>query len=81
MRSRTLLALVLADPEAVDRLTANYRDTPEYVEAWLRDQGHQPEKAAWLAPHLRDALESMTPRGALREADRTAVGQTAPTSE
>ncbi len=75
-RSRALLALVLADSEAVDRLTANYEDTPEYAEAWLTGQGYTPEKATSLAPFLQDALAAMTPRGALREASRNRRGPT-----
>lgn len=69
LRSRALLALVLADQDAVARLTANHSD-PEDVEAWLQGQGHDAEKAALLAPYLRDALETMTPSGAIREASR-----------
>lgn len=64
LKSRALLALVLADQDAVARLVANYRDL-EHVEAWLREQGHDAEKATLLAPHLRAALSKMTPAGIL----------------
>lgn len=75
MRSRALLALVMADQNAVTKLTANYQGSPEgYVENWLTQQGHEAEKAKLLAPHLRSALESMTPSGAMREASRERRG-------
>lgn len=68
LQSRSLLALVMADKSAVERFTTDFEDTDAYVEAWLLEQGHTPEKATWLAPYLRDAASSMMPVGATREA-------------
>lgn len=74
-QSRALLAIIMARKADVDALVANYQDNPEgYVENWLIQQGHPLEKSASLAPHLRSALETMTPRGALREASQERRG-------
>lgn len=67
-RTRALLALVLADQDAVKQLTANHGDV-EHVGAWLREQGHDAERAELLAPHLHDALKNMTAAGVVN-ADR-----------
>ena len=74
LRSRALLALVLADQNAVARFTTNFQDTDEYVETWLKEQGHPTERAARVAPYLRDAAASMTPVRAIREAQEDQGG-------
>lgn len=74
MQSRAPLALVMADGNAVERFTANFQDTDAYAETWLLGQGHTPERAARLAPHLRDAASSLTPSGAMGEAERDRRG-------
>lgn len=68
MKSRALLALVMADGNAVERFTTDFDGTTAYAEGWLLEQGHDAEKAAWLALYLQDSVAGMSPVGAAREA-------------
>jgi hypothetical protein len=66
---RALLALVLAPKAATDALIETERHDVASVEAWLsRETRLDAAAAKHVAPALKDALDSLTPAGAARQA-------------